>query len=261
MIILLSVALLILDRYGADYGLKKKLLDQLNPFFTYTHQVVQGMKKNLFFLLNFRRLGMENELHSKKIQELEQKLLETDEIRSENDRLNELLNFKSQLKFRVVPAKIIGHDSSNWKKSVIINKGLDDGVLPHHAVICPKGIVGKVVESYQNSAKVMLLIDNESQVGGMILRTRDIGVLQGQDKDDCLLNYLSRNADVKKGDLVITSGFDGFFPKGIILGEVDEVFSEDFGLYRYARIIPTVDFSKLEEVLIIKTHLSPKNDG
>lgn len=259
-VIILSILLFITGRYKADFSVKQYVMNFFHPLFSYTHSAVEKTQKVFFSLFHFYSLGKSNEQLTRQMEELQNKLLETEEIRKENDRLNELLQFKSQLKFRVVPAKIIGHDSSNWKKSILINKGREDGVLTHHAVICPKGIVGKIVESFDHNAKVMLIIDNDSQVGGMILRTRDIGVLYGRDKDICLLNYLSRNADIKKGDLVITSGFDGFFPKGVILGEVEKVYSEDFGLYKYAEIVPAVDFNKLEEVLVIKTHLAPKQN-
>ena len=257
-VIVLCITLFVIGRYKVDLPLKQYVMDFFHPLISSTHSAVEKTRKMFFSLFHFYSLGKSNEELTRKMEELQSKLLETEEIRKENDRLNELLQFKSQLKFRVVPAKIIGHDSSNWKKSILINKGREEGVLTHHAVICPRGIVGKVVESFDHNAKVMLIVDNESQIGGMILRTRDIGVLYGRDKDICLLNYLSRNADIKKGDLVITSGFDGFFPKGVILGEVEKVYSEDFGLYKYAEIIPAVDFSKLEEVLVIKTHLAPK---
>lgn len=255
----LSLVFYIMGKYHIDYPFKKKIMNTLEPALYYSNAFIRESRETLWALLHFYRLKGQTEELTHKLEDVQRKLSEYNEMQKENDRLNELLGFKSQLKFRVIPAKIIGQDSSNWKKSVLINKGTDDGVLPNHAVLCPKGIVGKVVESFKTSAKVMLLLDNESQVGGMILRTRDIGVLQGQDKEFCVLNYLSRNADVRKGDLVITSGFEGFFPKGIILGEVEKVYSEDFGLYKYAEIVPTVDFSKLEEVLVIKTHLAPKN--
>lgn len=259
LIILLSLSLYIFGRYNFDYIFKKNVMSIFDSYFLHTHNFIKETKDIIYSLFNFYKLKHENENLLSNIDELKQQLNEMKEIKIENDKLNMLLDFKSQLKFKTIAAQVIGHDPSNNEKSILLNKGRSDGVLPNHAILCPQGLVGKIVESFDNSSKAMLLVDSDSKIGCMILRTRDLGVLQGQNNNLLIVNYLPRNADVKEKDLVITSGFDGLFPKGIILGEIEKIYAEDFKLYKCAEVTPTVDVNKLEEVLIVKTHLDPKN--
>jgi rod shape-determining protein MreC len=245
--------LLYFDRTDKDLAIKQKIVDPFEPFLRNVHNAVLEVKEMGWALWNFHRLKQKNERLQTRIADLETRLLGTRELKIENERLNRLLNFKSQLGFDVIPSRIIGQNFSNWYRSVIVDKGSVEGVLPDQAVLSPKGVVGRVVEAFRRSSKIILLTDRNCQVGSQVLRTRDIGVLQGQDEETCILNYLSRTSGIRKGDLVITSGFDGVYPKGIILGEVIKVHSEDFGLYKYAEVAPSADFNKLEEVLIIRS--------
>lgn len=250
-LLIVSLFTLLLGKYNKDIILKNKILPVLSPVISVSNKFIYQTKDIMNSLFHFFRYKSENEKLIKRIDILEKKLIENMEIRVENERLNKLLNFRSQLEYNTIPAKIISQNFSNWYQSILINKGLNDGITPDLAVLSTRGVVGKVTESYKNISKVMLLADKYSQVGGLVHRTRDIGVLKGLDKDYCLLDYLSRNSDIRPGDLIITSGLDGVFPKGIILGAVSKIATADFGLYKYAEVYPSVDFSELEEVLVI----------
>jgi rod shape-determining protein MreC len=133
-----------------------------------------------------------------------------------------------------------------------IDKGTLYGLQPDMAVIAPGGVVGRVVISTLRSAKVQLLIDRNAAVGALIERSRAQGVAMGSGDQRLRLEYVSETADVVVGDLVVTSGIDGIFPKGFTIGSVDAV-EKSGPSYKRITIKPAVDFSSLEEVLVVLT--------
>jgi len=237
------------------------MVDTLSPLLSYVHDATQEIKEGLLAFSHFYRLKKANDILSQENQDLKKQLLENQEFLLENKRLTGLLGFKSQLNYPVIAARIIGRESSNWAHSILIDKGIQNGVQLNQAVICSQGAVGTVVGTSLRNATVMLLIDKNSQVGGLVQRTRDMGVLQGNPEDLCSFNYLSKNAQVIAGDLVIGSGQNSRFPQGILLGEVVSVKWDHTGLYKMADLIPAVDFYKLEEVLIVTALPAPENQN
>ena len=164
----------------------------------------------------------------------------------------ELLDLKKSLhEYQLVAAKVIARDPSNWDKSIIINKGLDHGIERKEPVVSYGGVVGFVFECFPQQSKIMLLNDSNSRVGVIVQRTRDLGVVEGQSTDVLFLKYIQRTADIKPGDILISSGMGQIYPKGIKVGEIVKVFEEKFSLYKLAEVKPDVDFGKLEEVLVI----------
>ncbi len=250
-LILFSLLLLFSNRFDFSKKIKRPIVNTLSPLLSYVHHVTLQVKGALWALGHFYQLKNGNDALSQENDALKKQLLENQEIRMENKRLTELLGFQSQLNYSVVAARITGKGSSNWSRSVLIDKGLKDGVDLNLAVMCSQGAVGTVVEAFPKSATVMLLIDKNSQVGGLVQRTRDMGVLQGNPDDFCPFNYLSKNAQVIAGDLVVGSGQNSRFPKGVLLGEVVSVKWDRTGLYKMAEVNPAVEFNKLEEVLVV----------
>ncbi|EKD26842.1 MAG: hypothetical protein ACD_79C00991G0002 [uncultured bacterium] len=249
--LLLSLILIIVGKTKKDFPLKRFLNDSFSPLFSSISSITHQTKETLWALFHFYKLKKENQALTDSLSEMNKTTLENKQLKLENGRLNELLSFKSQLRFETIPARIIGHNFSNWYKSLIINKGSRDGILLNQAVLSSSGIVGKICEVFNTTSKVMLISDQDSRIGAQILRTRDIGVLEGLNKDTCIINYLSRKSNIRKGDFVITSGFHGLFPKGLMIGTISNIFNEDFGLYKYAEVVLSVDHNKLEEVLVI----------
>ena len=167
-------------------------------------------------------------------------------------RLEELLNFKENTGETVLAAQVIGRDPSGWFKSIIIDKGKNDGIRESMPVVNAKGVVGQVVEVSFNYSKVLLLIDQNSAVDCIIERSRDSGIVKGVSSKVCTLDYVLKTSDVQEGDMVITSGLDRVYPKGYYVGKVTEEVEDNPGeLYKKVKIKPSVDFSKLEEVLVI----------
>jgi len=262
-LLILTTTLFLLDKYKQNSTIKILINDSIKPFITYTHIATKHIKKTLWSFFHFYSLKKENEQLKEKIISFKNKSYDLQNLNIENQRLRKLLEFKENLDFKSITAKVIGSDFSNWYNSIIINKGKSDGIESDQAVFSPTGIVGKVISTSKKTAKIMLLTNRNSKVGGRVHRTRELGILIGINKNYCILNFLPRNAEVQKGDLVVTPGFGNIFPEGFILGVVAKVYSidskeseaneyaKDFGLYKQAKVIPTVDFSSLEEVLII----------
>jgi rod shape-determining protein MreC len=168
-----------------------------------------------------------------------------------NERLQELLQFKEAYDWPVVAAQVIGRDPSGWFESVIIDKGKDAGVKANMPVVNASGVVGRIVAVSANYAKLLLIIDQNSRVDCIIQRSRDRGILKGLSPEVCLLDYVLETSDVNVGDKVVTSGLGGVYPKGLDVGEVLEVVTTPGELFRDIKVRPMVDFSKLEELLII----------
>jgi rod shape-determining protein MreC len=250
-LLLFSLLLFFLNCFDFSKKIKSPFVDALAPFLSYVHHGTRTLKESLWAMSHFYSLQKINHALSQEIQILKKQLLEDQEMRIENKRLTELLGFKSHRSDTVVAARIIGKGTSNWARSILIDKGTQEGVRLNQAVICPQGAVGTVVDASLHNATVMLLLDKNAQVAGMVQRTRDKGVFQGNTHDFSSLHYLSKNAQILAGDLVITSGQESRFPHGILLGVVRAVQWDRTGLYKIAEVTPAVDFYKLEEVLIV----------
>ena len=169
-----------------------------------------------------------------------------------NKRLRKLLNFQKKIGELTISSEIIGKDSTNWCKNILLDKGSEDGISINMPVVTYNGVVGKIHEVTNHTAKVLLINDINSSIAVLIQRNRAEGILIGKGKDYCTIKYLRRDVEVKKGDRVITSGMGGVFPKGLIVGTVNKIQKKNYGLFQYAEVIPEANISKLEEVFIIE---------
>jgi rod shape-determining protein MreC len=169
----------------------------------------------------------------------------------ENQRLRQLLAMKERLPHKTVAARVIGRDASNWWKSIQIDRGSDDGLRDNLAVLNADGLVGKTISVTRGEARVLLITDPNCKASAVIQETRDTGVVAGSGSD-CVMTYVSREAKIKPKQVVITSGLGGVFPKGILIGTVTGTeMNQQTGMYQDIQIKPSVDFNKLEEVIVI----------
>jgi rod shape-determining protein MreC len=166
-------------------------------------------------------------------------------------RLTALLEFKEQFIPHTVAARVIGRDSTNWYGGVILNKGDRDGIRPEMGVMTPAGVVGRVVKTGPFSSMVLLVTDPHNAITGIIQRSRDEGIVEGTTQGRARIKYLPLLAGIRAGDMVVTSGLTGGFPRGIAIGTVLSIEKEEGELFQSAEITPEADFSKLEEVLVI----------
>jgi rod shape-determining protein MreC len=166
-------------------------------------------------------------------------------------RLQKLLEMKSTIPERLMPAQVVGLDPSGWFKTIIINRGTHDGVAKGMPVIAPEGIVGQIVTASYGYSKVMLIIDRSSAIDALVQRTRTRGIVEGETDELCRFKYALRKADISVGDTVVSSGLDRLFPKGLRVGSVKEISKDKPGIFQVVRVQPFVDFARLEEVLVV----------
>jgi rod shape-determining protein MreC len=169
----------------------------------------------------------------------------------ENRRLRELLGFKKKLPYHFIPAEIIGRDPSSWFRTLLIDKGADNGIRRGSAVMTARGIVGKVIATQKTTAKVLLIIDSNSALDILVQRSRAKGIVEGRTEELCELRFVSKTEDIQNGDVIITSGLDEIIPKGLVVGSVVNVVRNSPGFFQLVEVRPAVDFSKLEEVLVV----------
>lgn len=173
------------------------------------------------------------------------------------ERLAALLEFQKDESVRTVAAKVIGRSVSNWYQGVILNKGEDDGIREQMGVITPAGVVGRIVRTSGSTSITLLSIDPNGVIVGMVQRTRDEGMVQGMSQGLVRMKYIPPLSSVKTGDVVVTSGLTGGFPRGVLIGEVSRVEESEDSLFQTAEVVPAVEFRRLDEVLIVVAPRSP----
>jgi rod shape-determining protein MreC len=165
--------------------------------------------------------------------------------------LEQLLELRTETKLATVAAGVIAGSASPDFRTLTIDKGTADGLGHDMAVIAPAGVVGRVVTLGARAAKVQLLIDRNAAAGALVERSRSQGVVEGTG-GELRLNYVSGTAELAVGDVVVTSGIDGIYPKGFVVGQIESVERGD-GAFGPIAIRPAVDFSSLEGVLVVLT--------
>jgi rod shape-determining protein MreC len=198
-----------------------------------------------------RDVQAQNEALKSQLQTLQIQIQEERAEAQRTENLRELLELRQRVGLETVAAEIIAASPSVDFRTMTIDKGSSDGLEPDMAVISPAGVVGRVVLPSRRAAKVQMLIDQNAAAGALIERTRAQGVVIGQG-DSLRMDYVPGTADVKQGDIVVTSGIDGIYPKGVVIGTVDAV-ERGPGTYHRITVRSAVDFSRLEEVLVVTT--------
>lgn len=209
---------------------------------------IKGFRDHYDTLDGFRS---ENERLRKRLQTLEierQRLLEAE---ATNRRLQQLLDFRSELPAGAITASIIAASATSWFQSCVLNKGSADGVRQGMAVVTPLGVIGKVVAVTGRTAKVLLLTDPNSGIDVLVQRTRSRGIVSGSLESGTVLKYIKRSEDVQEGDRLVTSGLDSVFPKGMLAGTVIKVRKQSRGLFQTVEVLPAVQASLVEEVLVV----------
>lgn len=171
-------------------------------------------------------------------------------------RLRSLLGYSEQYAMPTLLADVIMLDTASRFKSVILDRGSDHGVEVNDAVVNAQGLVGRVVLTTRDLSKVQLIVDQYAAVGAMLDRTRRQGIVRGNGSGGVEMYYVPSLTDVAVGDAIVTAGIDGIYPKGIAVAVATEV-AEGRDLFKKIVVVPTVDFGKLEEVIILQTRKIP----
>lgn len=212
-----------------------------------TADAVKSVWNDYLWLLETRQRNIQLEVENR---DLRARLNQVDEITLQNERLRKLLTFVDDIDRAALPAQVIGEDVSPWSRTIVINKGTRSGLRLGLAVVASEGVVGRVIKTSSHSSRVLLITDPSSAIATLVQRTRSRGISRGRG-DRLSVEYAEQDADIQSGDLLVTSGMGGVFPKGLPLGRVVSVEKGHFGLFQRIEAVPAADFSRLEEVLVI----------
>jgi rod shape-determining protein MreC len=202
---------------------------------------------NYFFL---RGVRAENRQLKEQIEQMRLEQVRLSEDAAQARRLQSLLAFKEQTIAKTVPAQVIGSSGSDLSQSIYIDKGSNDGIAQDMAVITVGGIVGKVLRVYPTTSLVLMINDQSSGVGALLEKSRLQGVLRGSPNGELILDRVMSDEQVSPGDILLSSGGDQIFPKGLPVGAVTKV-SPGKELFLSIKVKPAADLSRLEEVLVV----------
>ena len=214
--------------------------------------VVHAVSTEVKNLVAYRFLARENQVLRETVGKLTTQSEGLKAAALENERLRKLLEFKSPQVHQVIPAQVIGRDTSIWTRTVLLDKGKKDSLQVGMPVVSHEGLVGKIIDLGESVSRVLLLVDPNSRVGVVLTESREQGLLVGQGKELCRLEYLSLEANIQLQEEVLTSGVGGIFPKGILVGHVVFIGREPDGMHQYALVRPAVRFQTLEEALCLR---------
>lgn len=256
MVVLLIVLVwLVLDGIGAANPVRDSLTGIISPLQLVFSRAARPLADQLDGLKRGADLARENRELRDEIADLRGQIILLREAQLENEDLRRQLDFKSAVpNYQLIAAEVIGRDPSSYLQYLIIDRGLDDGIRQGMPVLTDAGLVGRIARVSQGSSQVMLLTDSQSSVGAYIQRSRATGVVQGELGPDLVMRYILQEETVVVGDVVLTSGLGGAFPKRLVIGQVVETRQTDVDMHQEAIVAPAVLLGELESVMVLLNH-------
>jgi rod shape-determining protein MreC len=251
------------DDAGGSSLLHRVVYAALSPLQAGVSAGVRGIRGVWFSYVDLRGVRQDNGRLQERLRDVEMRLMERQRDAEEAARLRELLELRQILPHDTLVAQVIVRDALQWFRILTVDKGSRHGVVKDAAVISSTGVVGRVIRVGPSAAQVQLLLDQQSGVGARIERSRVTGVVSGQVSPqsatpdaaagDLVMKFVPMLADVVEGDVVVTSGLEGMFPPGLVVGRVSSVVRGGNGLFKEVRVTASADFGRLEEVLVVRT--------
>jgi rod shape-determining protein MreC len=217
-----------------------------------TTSVIGGAHDSWENYFALQQVRSDNEQLRQQLAQLQVEMQQERALAQQSRSLQQLLDLRSGLKLETTGANVIGAGASTEFRTMTLDKGTSDGLAANMAVISPLGVVGRVIMPTARASKLQLLIDRNAAAGAIVERSRAQGVVVGTGTDRLRLDYVSGTADVKAGDRIVTSGIDGIYPKGFVVGQIESI-QRGAGVYSAIVVSPAVDFSGLESVLVVLT--------
>ena len=239
------------EKSGNWNPIEKIVVEITAPFQKIVYSTINSTRNiwlKYFGLINARK---ENIRLKEQIISLKTESYRNQELLATYRRLLRLLQFTERTDQAVLAAQVIGRDPSGFFQSVIINRGKRAGLSVNMPVVNEEGVVGRIVSVSDNYSKVLLLIDQNSAVDCINQRSRDGGIVKGLSSNTCIMDYVLKSANIEVEDVIITSGIGGIFPKGVPIGRVIDIQDPPDEFFMEIKIEPYVDFSRIEEVLVI----------
>lgn len=257
----LLVILLVITRLKVPFALRVKdaLGEGFIPFVEFSSRLQGGVQELSHRTKRYTHLQVENTDLRRQLSELSSRVAQVGELERENRNFRAMLDFKNRSELKLVPAKVIERDPSNWWSSVLVDRGSADGITRDLPVLTVEGLVGKVIEVMQNNARVLLVVDENCKVSGWLKESGYYGIVQGNILSggvgaQCRMLFVDRFASLKPNDKVYTSGLGGVFPKGILIGTVTSATAASdprkTTLYQGLYVSPAVDLARIDEVFI-----------
>lgn len=200
---------------------------------------------------DLRGVREENQRLRSRLAELEEANLQYREALVASGHLQQIASMRDDFEIPMLPSEVVGLDVMPWFRSVLVDRGGAHGVRAGNPVITAEGVVGLVTATSRHAAKTMLLLDRQSAIDGIVQRSRARGIVRGRGTDQLAFEFVVRGGDVEVGDIVITSGLGGVYPKGLRIGEVGELLDPGGGLLQTATLQSAVDFGRLEQVFVM----------
>ncbi len=259
LIVIISLLVLIsLTGEGRDQltPVEDLLLAVFAPVQTVFSSAGQRLQSLYDAVVSFHELQAENERLREEFSIIDGQLIQFQELQKQNHRYREMLGFKENSSLDLLPAEVIARDPSQWFGTITISRGYLDGVTREAPVITSRGLVGMVSTVSPNSSQIILITDPRMAVSAMVQRSRDpgiVGIVESYSKDPSFLKMsnLPPDTNIQPGDVIVSSGLGGVFPKGLYIGTVKEITDDQFTLVMSVVIEPRVNFNRLEEVLIV----------
>jgi rod shape-determining protein MreC len=250
------------DGGGGASLLERGVFALLYPFQWLVASTVDGVRSGLRSYVDLRGARAENVRLKERVDYLEALLQQKQDHVREAERLRQALELKQILPIETVVAQVVAGSGQPFYRVLTIDKGRDHGVTLEAPVISPTGVVGRVVRLGPRAAVVQLLIDPQAAIAVLLERTRVNAIaggraVPGEDSPDLELRYTPALADVVVGDVVVTSGLDKIYPKGLAVGRVRSISPQQSGLFLDVRVEPSARFAALEEVLVVVGPAAP----
>lgn len=214
--------------------------------------LIEGVQHGWEHYFALQQVRQENEHLRHENGQLQVRLQQERALSTQARTLQELLELRHRTPLSTTAASVIAGGASPDFRTFTIDKGTGDGLRPDMAVIAPAGVVGRIIMPSARASKVQMLIDRNAASGAILERSRAQGVVLGTGGDRLRLEYVPGTADVQVGDVVVTSGIDGIYPKGFTIGQIESI-EKGAGVFSAIIVKPAVEFSSLEEVLVVLT--------
>ncbi|MBI4025513.1 MAG: rod shape-determining protein MreC [Verrucomicrobia bacterium] len=257
--LLVVLSILTLFRFPLAERFKEDLSDGFVPFLVFSSRIQGSVRLLSHRFKGYYDLQAENTKLRKDLSELSARVTQVAELERENHNFRAMLDFKDRSELKLISARVIGRDPSNWWNTVQVDRGSLDGITRDMPVLTVEGLVGKTIEVTPNSARILLVVDENCKVSAWLEKSSKFGIVQGNalaggGTPQCRMTFVDRSAEVKKNEQVFTSGLGGIFPKGILIGVVSSTAVETGSgmstLYQDVVIRPSVDLSQIDEVFI-----------
>lgn len=244
---------------GRPDPLARVVLEIMRPFQAAVTAGIDVASEGWTTYVGLVGVGRENDRLNRRVHELEQEMVHLREVEKAEDRLATLLAFHDRLDAPLLAALVVGRDPLPVFGTLTINRGESDGIRRNMAVLSAQGVVGRTIDTSTHAARVLLITDHNSGVDALVQRTRARGIVEGALDGRCVMKYLKRGEDVEVGDVIITSGLDGIFPKGITIGTVTHVTRGTRGLLQVADVQPSAPLDRVEEVIVVPANAMLKD--